>query len=98
MAKDDKLVRRQLLLSGDVQGVGLRWRARHAAEAYGLTGWIRNDRKGTVSMQLQGTEAGIDRLLESLEGSPYVRLEEVRARKLPVIPDERSFLTLDDEY
>ena len=57
----DGTVRRRLRCFGWVQGVGFRYRARHAASAVGATGWVRNDVGGTVSMEIQGTQAQIDR-------------------------------------
>ena len=39
---------------GEVQGVGFRWTARRVAQELGLTGWVRNEPDGSVSMELQG--------------------------------------------
>ena len=39
---------------GEVQGVGFRWTARKVAQELGLTGWVRNEPDGSVSMELQG--------------------------------------------
>ena len=94
----DAILRRRLRFSGDVQGVGFRWRARHAAGAVGATGWVRNDRDGGVTMELQGSEAQIDRVLESLACGLYIRIEGVDARTIPVEPDERGFVTLYDSW
>ncbi len=89
------LVRKHLIFSGSVQGVGFRWRVRRAAEAYGVTGWVRNDWNGTVSMELQGTEAQLAAVLAAVERGLYVRVEGVECRRIPVEPDERGFFTLD---
>lgn len=42
---------------GEVQGVGFRWTARKVATELGLTGWVRNEPDGSVSMELQGPSA-----------------------------------------
>ena len=42
----EKLLRKRLVFEGLVQGVGFRWRARHAAEAVGATGWVQNNPDG----------------------------------------------------
>ncbi len=94
----EAIIRRHLIFSGTVQGVGFRWRARRAAELYGVTGWVRNDRSGSVSMELQGTAAQIDMVLRAIERGLYIRVEELRARTIPTEEDERGFVTLDDEY
>ena len=92
------LLRKHLVFSGDVQGVGFRWRARHAARAVGATGWVRNERDGRVSMELQGTEEQIDQVLDALERGLYIRISDIEARSLPAEPEERSFVTRDDGW
>lgn len=94
----EKTVRRHLVFEGLVQGVGFRWRARQAARAVGATGWVRNDWDGTVSMELQGTEAQIDRVLQSLEQGRYIHIEDLKIRTIPTEAEERDFVTLDDRW
>lgn len=98
MHSNEPLLRRHLIISGLVQGVGFRWRARQAANAVGATGWIRNDSIGTVSMELQGTEAQIDRVLQTLDRAPWIRIESIKTRTIPLEADERGFVTLDDAW
>ena len=50
-----------MVFYGQVQGVGFRYRAVSAAEAYGCTGWVRNDWNGTVTMEIQGPAEEIGR-------------------------------------
>ena len=95
---EEKRIRRHLIFTGLVQGVGFRWRARQAANAAGCTGWVRNDYAGTVSMELQGTQAQLDRVLQTLERAPWIRIEGINSRLIPVEPDERGFVTRDDEW
>ena len=45
------MARRHISFYGWVQGVGFRYRARHAAELYGCTGWVRNEWDGSVTME-----------------------------------------------
>lgn len=51
--------RLKLRFTGQVQGVGFRWTARHVANELGLTGWVRNEPDGSVSMELQGRSADL---------------------------------------
>ena len=51
---DAHLVRRRLLISGLVQGVGFRWEYRRVAEAAGTVGWARNLADGRVEVLLEG--------------------------------------------
>lgn len=98
METKEKTERRHLIFSGIVQGVGFRWRVRQAANAAGLTGWVRNDYSGTVSMEIQGTAAQIDRVLQTLERAPWIRIEHINSRTIPIEADERGFVTRDDEW
>ena len=53
---NNSIVRKHIIFYGYVQGVGFRYRARHAADLYGCTGWVRNEWDGSVSMEIQGEE------------------------------------------
>ncbi len=85
------LIRRRLQFFGVVQGVGFRWRAMKAAALYGCTGWVRNEWDGSVTMEIQGTEAQIDEVILSLERSRYIRIENLDSRTLPPERGERGF-------
>ena len=87
----ETIVRKRLRCFGWVQGVGFRWRARHAADLVGATGWVRNEDDGSVLMELQGTEAQIDQVLRAVERGTYVRIERIEARAVPVDDEERGF-------
>ena len=91
-----EIVRKRLIFSGLVQGVGFRWRARRAAEAVGATGWVRNDWSGTVTMELQGTEKQIESVLAAIERGSYIRIESVDA--LPVEKNESGFFFADERW
>ena len=60
--------RRRLALrfEGEVQGVGFRWTSQRVANKFGLTGWVRNERDGSVSMELQGTDTQISEFFGAL--------------------------------
>ena len=92
----EPILRKRLIFTGAVQGVGFRWRARHAAQAVGATGWVRNEADGSVAMELQGSEAQIDRVLQALEQGRYIQIEDLRACRVPPEPEERCFVTRDD--
>lgn len=83
--------RRHIVFSGRVQGVGFRYRAAKAAELYGCTGWVRNDRNGTVSMEIQGMEEQMDRVIRTIENGRFIRIDNMEVRTLPADPEERSF-------
>ena len=61
------MIRRRIVFRGRVQGVGFRYRARMAAAQIGVTGWVRNNPDGTVTMEIQGTEEQIDSVIIAIE-------------------------------
>ena len=87
------MIRKCIIFTGWVQGVGFRYRARHAADLYGCTGWVRNEWDGSVTMEIQGEEEAIDRVIMSIEAARYVRIEDMDCREMPVDPEEYSFRT-----
>ena len=84
-------IRKRMVFQGRVQGVGFRWHARHAALALGLTGWVRNEYDGSVTMEIKGSEAGIDRLIQELQAGRYIDIQDIRMSKIPTDPEERDF-------
>ena len=57
-------------VSGRVQGVGFRYSARDKAIGFGLTGWVRNEWDGNVSVRAEGKRENLDRFLEWLRNGP----------------------------
>jgi acylphosphatase len=62
------IVRKHITFHGWAQSVGFRYRARHAAELYGCTGRVRNEWDGSVTMEIQGTEEAIDKVILAEQG------------------------------
>ena len=91
--ENKSIVRKHIVFYGCVQGVGFRYRARHAADLYGCTGWIRNEWDGTVSMEIQGEEAQIDQVILAIERGTYVRIENMEVKKIPVVEHDYDFRT-----
>ena len=85
------MIRRHIIFYGWVQGVGFRYRARHAASAYGCTGWVKNELDGSVTMEIQGTEENIDAVILAIERGTYVRIENMVSRGIPLVEGEHGF-------
>lgn len=90
------MIRRRLQFTGWVQGVGFRYRAYHAANRYGVTGWVCNCADGSVLMEVQGEEADIDAVILSIEQGSYVRIENMRCKTLPTV-EEYGFHIREEE-
>jgi len=86
------MIRRHIVFTGRVQGVGFRYRARHAASLYGCTGWVRNEWDGSVTMEIQGDAENIDRVIQAINAGRYVEIEEMNSKEVP-LEDERGFRT-----
>lgn len=58
------------IVEGRVQGVGFRWWTREQARALGITGWVRNERDGSVQVQARGGRQALARFRAALEQGP----------------------------
>ena len=85
------ILRKHLIFSGRVQGVGFRYQAGHLAQSLGLTGWVKNLWDERVEMEVQGEEAQIYRLIEELSRGRFIYIERVESETIPVDYHERSF-------
>ena len=87
------MIRKRIIFTGQVQGVGFRWRARQAASLYGCTGWCRNEWDGSVTMEVKGEPENIDRVIMAIEAGRYVRIENMDSRTIPLVEGEHVFRT-----
>lgn len=72
-----RIVRRRYLFKGRVQGVGFRYKATYSARTLGLTGWVRNEYDGSVSMEVQGRPEYIDSLISKLFSDRIIQIEDI---------------------
>ncbi|HJB00073.1 MAG TPA: acylphosphatase [Candidatus Mediterraneibacter merdavium] len=84
-------VRKHIVFHGRVQGVGFRYTAKSLAQALDLTGWVRNDWEGTVTMEVQGSEILINKLLNGLNGGHFISIEWMDTKEIP-LEEESKFL------
>ena len=73
-----------------VQGVGFRYTAKYLAQSLELTGWVKNEWDGTVTMEVQGREALIHKLLKGLNNGHFISIEWMDTTELP-LEEERGF-------
>ncbi|MBW3548654.1 MAG: acylphosphatase [Actinobacteria bacterium] len=74
------LLRRRLLVSGEVQGVFFRDRCRREAMAAGLAGWARNLPDGRVEVVAEGEPEAVERLQRwCRQGSSQAEVTSVEA-------------------
>lgn len=74
----------QLIISGDVQGVGFRSWLQIQAEDLHLTGWVKNRADGTVEATVEGKEKDLQRLIQACrQGPELVWVNQVKIQWLP---------------
>jgi len=66
----DEMARLEAVVRGRVQGVGFRYLVLDFASEIGLTGWVANERDGSLRCEAEGNRANLERLLELLERGP----------------------------
>lgn len=77
---------------GVVQGVGYRASTERRARQLGLSGWVRNERDGSVVLEAQGPTHAVTELEAWLRlGPPMAEVEGVEAEELAVVEGERGF-------
>ena len=88
------MFRKRFYFYGRVQGVGFRWVAKRAALSLNMTGWIRNEYDGSVTMEVQGTAAGLRQLLAELQDGRFIKIDDMAVEDRPIEKDERGFRVL----
>jgi acylphosphatase len=69
---------RRVMIRGRVQGVGYRAWVDHQARRFGLHGWVRNRRDGSVEAVFDGAGDIVARIIVSCRnGPPSARVDEV---------------------
>ncbi len=75
----------QVVITGTVQGVGLREATRRRASELGVAGWVRNADDGTVAVHAEGPSAAIETLIAFLlEGPPGASVIDVAVHDVRV--------------
>ena len=75
----EEKVRAHAIISGRVQGVFFRMETRRAAQRFGVFGWVRNRRDGTVEARFEGDNHRVDALLDwCKQGPPHANVTDVK--------------------
>ena len=65
-------VRVRAVISGRVQGVFFRLETKKAAVRYGVFGWVKNQRDGTVAAVFEGPKKNVDSMLAWCKHGPPI--------------------------
>lgn len=67
-------------ITGRVQGVGFRNFTQMRARQLGVTGWVRNEKDGSVQLEAEGPRGALEDLLDAVHDGPRTaRVEGVDA-------------------
>ena len=81
MNDEKKSVSAKIKVSGRVQRVGYRYFVQHWAEDFGIGGWVRNQRDGSVFLEAEGRKDRIEKLIKELkEGPSMAQVEDVNVK------------------
>lgn len=82
----------EVRITGRVQGVWFRGWTRQEATRLGLTGWVLNERDGSVLARFQGDQAAVATMLALCrEGPGMARVTDVAPREVPFDPGLTGF-------
>ena len=76
------MVRKHIFFSGDVQGVGFRYRSFYIAQSLGLAGWVENLWDGRVEMEVQGSEASIREMLDRIQQQRWINVADMEITEI----------------
>lgn len=86
------MVRKYIIVTGRVQGVGFRCHAVNVAMECHVTGWVRNMHNGGVEMEVQGMMENVDRFIKELDrGTSWIRINHMSVADSYVLPEETGF-------
>jgi acylphosphatase len=81
--------RKRVRFAGRVQGVGFRATAHAVASGFDVSGWVRNERDGTVLMEAQGRD--LDVFINALTGKMDRFIERTESEQIAPVEQERGF-------
>ena len=83
------MIRRRVIVTGRVQGVGFRYSVARAAQSRSVAGWVSNRREGTVEAVFEGEPEAVDSLVRFCREGPRGAVVD----RLDVSEEEPEWLT-----
>ena len=81
-----------IIVEGRVQGVFFRDYTREEAQKLGLTGWVRNQRDGTVEAVVEGDASRIEQMIQWFHrGSPMSAVTRVTVTEEKSVGENTAF-------
>ena len=83
-------------ITGRVQMVGFRYFTKQWAEDFYLTGWVRNNRDGSVELEAEGKKTVLESFIKEIRQGP--RISNVDDVKLGWLPFKNEFRKFEIRY
>lgn len=85
-------IRKAARAQGRVQGVGFRFFVQTEAKKSKVTGWVKNESDGSVTMEIQGTPEQLAALEERIKkGNGFARVSQLDSTEIAVVVGESQF-------
>jgi len=74
----------RLKISGRVQNVGFRYHTQKTALQFGISGFVKNERDGSVYIEAYGEEENLDTFILWCHSGPnWARVDDVKIQVIP---------------
>ncbi len=85
------MTRVRIRYTGRVQGVGFRATCRRLAEGLPVTGFVRNEPDGSVTLEAQGSPEAVQSLLDRVARTMKSNIHRAERTEIPPVESERRF-------
>ena len=85
------VVRRVIRYRGEVQGIGFRANAIHQGRGLTITGFVRNEPNGDVTMDVQGSPQDVQELAKRVGQTMSAKISETLIDQCEPIPNRDRF-------
>ena len=80
-----------VIIRGRVQGVGFRWTARHIAQGFAVTGFVKNLEDRRVELVAEGSATEVDHFLAAIAERLGRNIRDVAVTDAPVTGEFATF-------
>ncbi|MCM3125442.1 acylphosphatase [Mesobacillus sp. AQ2] len=86
------MIQLQIIVSGEVQGVGYRYYTQMKAIQFGITGWVRNLREGGVEILASGAKVDLEKFIDEVRrGNPFSTVDHIEVNEIENTETYKSF-------
>jgi acylphosphatase len=86
------LIQLQIIVTGEVQGVGYRYYTQMKAIQFGITGWVKNLSEGGVEILASGSRPDLEKFIDEVRrGNPFSTVDHIEVNETEKIETYKSF-------